>query len=453
MRHASLCLLLFFSLSAKDDPRVSKNARGEKNGWISVRLQGSPSSIGYQHGSLLAQEIDDAVKVARLSLEHTTSRPWSFFRDTAQSILWPGIDEEYRQELSGIAEGAAARGVKVDVWDIVALNANLELTYYTDTLDKKKASHAPDRCSAFVATGSATRDGQVVMGHNNWSGYLEGARWNVMFDIRPEQGHRFLMDGMPGMIHSGDDFGINSAGVLITETTITEFRGFDVKGVPEFVRARKAMQYSASIDDFAAIMRKGNNGGYANTWLIADLNTNEIARLELGLKNVTLDRTKDGYFIGSNFPLNPKLVAEETDFNVNDAGASANARRTRWQELMAEHKGRIDIESGKSFLSDHDDAFAKKSSAPSERTLCGHVDLSPRGLKPWQNEYGPAGAVQAKVTDAAHARRMTLEAAMGHPCGISFRAAAFLEKHPEFAWQKSLLRDLPSHPWTTFAAE
>ena len=30
-----------------------------------------------------------------------------------------------------------------------------------------------------------TKDGRPVIAHNNWSGYLEGSRWNVIFDIRP----------------------------------------------------------------------------------------------------------------------------------------------------------------------------------------------------------------------------------------------------------------------------
>ena len=105
---------------------------------------------------------------------------------------------------------------------------------------------------------------------------------------------------------------------MITETTISGFSGFDPNGIPEFVRARKAMQYSASIDDYARIMKEGNNGGYANNWLVADRKTNEIASLELGLKNVMLQRTKDGFFVGSNFPADPKLIKEETDFDLND---------------------------------------------------------------------------------------------------------------------------------------
>ncbi len=198
----------------------------------------------------------------------------------------------------------------------------------------------PEHCSAFVAVGSYTRDGKVVIAHNNWTEYKDGSRWNIIFDIAPSEGYRILMDGMPGLIHSGDDFGVNSAGLAITETTIGHFTGFDPKGIPEFERARKAMQYAANIDDFARIMEDGNNGGYANTWLVADTRNNEIANLELGLKHVTLQRTKDGYFVGSNFPANPELIRDEaSDYPVADLSISANARHVRWEQLMAGEQG------------------------------------------------------------------------------------------------------------------
>lgn len=435
------------------DSRLAGSARGEiRNGWIPVRLQGTPEQIGFQHGYLLAREIEDSLAVTRLQLTHDSRRDWRFYRAAAEKILWPRVPEEYRQEIRGMAAGLASKGVKADAVDLTVLNANIEFGYYTAWLDKSGKPAAPDRCSAFVATGRYTRDGKVVIGHNNWSGYLEGARWNIIFDIRPAKGHRVLMDGFPGLIHSGDDFGMNSAGLVITETTITGFHGFDPAGVPEFVRARRAMQYASTIDEFAAMMKEGNNGGYANAWLVADLNRNEIARLELGLKNVTLERKSDGYFVGANFPVQPKLAAEETDFAVKDMSVSANARRVRWEQLMGESKGRIDLAAGKAFLADHFDSYAKKPNSPSERTLCGHVDLSPRGLMPWQQPFGPAGAVQNKITTADMARRMEMEAAIGHSCGIDFRSAGFLAKHSEFGWMKPLLRDLPSRPWTKFAA-
>ena len=445
---------------SKSDSRL-KAAKREptRAGWIMLRLAGSPRDLGFQHGHLLAPEIADAHKAVKFALCHDTKKDYAYFRHAAGNVLWPKVTGEYRDEIEGIVEGVKSRGVALDAVDIVFLNAWNELVpYYVTWFDRKQKTTgtpkltAPEHCSAFVATGSYTKNGRPVMGHNAWTGYMEGQRWNIIFDIQPASGHKILMDGYPGMIHSGDDFGFNSTGIMITETTISGFVGFDPDGIPEFARARRAMQYSSSIDDFARIMKDGNNGGYANTWLVADCKTNEAASLELGLKNVTLNRTKDGWFSGSNYPVNPKLIAEETeDFDVKDLGLSANARRVRWQQVLEENKGRIDVAAGQRFLADHYDSF-DKSTSPNERTLCGHIDRSSRGVKNWQAPWAPAGAVQNKVADAAMAERMTMVASNGHSCGLDFHAAPHLREHPEFIHLRGLLRDMPSQPWTEFAA-
>jgi hypothetical protein len=438
------------------DPRLQKAfRRPEVNGWTFVHLEGTPSEIGYQHGYLLAPEIKDGFDVQKLELTHDGKHDWNFFRSAAKRELWPHVERQYREELQGITEGANARGIKVDIWDVVAINAAMEWSYYTKWLADQKGKPAKaaggDHCSAFVATGSYTKDGKIVIAHNNWTNYLDGERWTIVFDVAPSAGHRFIMDGYPGLIHSADDFGINDAGIAITETTITGFSGWDPRGVPEFVRARRALQYSTSIDEFAATMKDGNNGGYANDWLIADVNRNEIAHLELGLKNVTLERTKDGYFTGANFPKNPKLTAEETNYDPKDMGISGNARRVRWDQLMEEYKGRIDAAAAEKFLGDNYDSFEKKEGL-SERTLDGNIDLSPRGMGDWQPPYAPAGAVQNKVADSDMIRVMKLAAHAGHASGRDFNASKLLAEHPEFTWMKPLLRDMKAQPWTEFQA-
>jgi len=469
-REAVACIVVFFLLLLWDaDCLAQRNvAPGKRlaasfrqpalNGWTLVHLEGKPSDVGYQHGFLLAAEIADMRAVAALELKHSTGKDWSFFRREARTMMWPHIEKEYRQELQGIADGVRAQGIRLDLWDIVAMNGLLEWEYYTRVYDRTRGDTSsvhpsvPERCSAFVATGSYTADGKVLIAHNNWSNYLEGSRWLIVFDIVPASGHRFIMDGLPGFIASDDDFGINAAGIMITETTITGFEGYNPEGIPEFVRARKAMQYASSIDDFARIMTEGNNGGYANDWLVADRKTNEIASLELGLKNVTLERTQDGYFIGANFPINAKLAREETTCDVSDSGKSCNTRRIRWEQLMAGGKGKLDVSHAKRFMADHYDAFQKKEE-PNERTLCGHVDLSPRGLPTWQPPFGPAGVVQSKIADASLAGTMSFLAAAGHACGLDFNASEFLSAHPEFGWQKPLLKDLPSRPWVRVSIE
>jgi hypothetical protein len=448
------------------DSRLQKAYRFQQGGWTYVHLEGSAADIGYQHGYLLAPEIADAFEAIKLFDTRETQRDWEFFRTTARQVLWPHIDVEYQEELQGIADGVKAHGVDLDVYDIVALNAFEEVPdYYVPWLNKQNKSAknpklaAPGNCSAFIATGSMTKDGQIVIAHNNWTSYLAGERWVIVFDIQPERGNRILMDGFPGVITSDDDFGINSAGILITETTITQFEGWDPDGKPEFMRSRKALQYADSIDDYVRIIKEANNGGYANDWLIGDRKTGEVAYLELGLKNTPLWRTKDGYFVSSNFARDPKLIQEETSgFDSNDPSTSPNARHIRWEELMKQSKGKIDVTMAEQFLSDHADSFEKTSSSMekpqgNERSLCGHVDSSARGIKEWDwAPYDPAGAVQGKATDSTMAAKMSFVARAGHPCGEDFIADRFLEKHPEYSWQKPLLHDMKAGPWTVFTA-
>lgn len=445
------------AVSDESDPRLQKAYRFQQGGWTYVHLEGTPSEIGFQHGYLLAPEISDAFEAVKLYDTHQSQKDWEFYRTAARDMLWPHIDAEYQQELQGITDGVKARGVNLDIYDIVALNAFEEvMDYYLPWFTKQQKSaanpklKAPGNCSAFIATGNMTKDHQIVIAHNNWTSYLAGERWVMIFDIQPKHGNRILMDGFPGVITSDDDFGVNSGGIMATETTITQFEGWDPNGKPEFMRSRKALQYANSIDDYVRIIKEGNNGGYANDWLIGDRKTGEIGYLELGLKNTPLWRTKDGYFVSSNFARDPKVLRDETTFDPSDKSSSPNARHMRWEELMKENKGKIDVNLAEAFLSDHVDSFEKKEQ-PNERGLCGHADTSPRGVKEWGwDAYDPGGAVQGKATDSTMAAKMSFVARAGHPCGADFLAEPFLEQHPEYSWQRPLLRDMKAGPWTVF---
>jgi Phospholipase B len=446
-------------LTQHQDPRLGGAYRFERNGWTYVHLEGSPSEIGFQHGYLLADEIRDTYQAVQLLYTHSSRRSWNFFRDASRTMLWPHIDPEYQQELAGIARGLKARGISIDVYDIIALNADMELAdYYLPWLNQREraangpATRAPDSCSAFIATGSYTKDHQIVIAHNNWTSYIEGSRWTVIFDIVPTHGQRILMDGLPGVITSQDDFGVNAAGIMITETTIGNFTGWDPRGIPEFVRSRKALQYATSIDDYVRLMREGNNGGYANDWLIGDRKTGEIAYLELGLRHTPLWRTKDGYFVSSNFARDPQVIREETvGYNPADLSKSNNARHVRLDALVGQYKGAIDLTLAEKFLGDHEDTYLKKDEA-GLRSLCGHIDKSAQGIDQDWGPFYPAGAVQGKVMDSELAGKMSFIARAGHPCGEDFLAKPFLADHPEYLWMTPVLKDMKSGPWTRFEA-
>src|SRR5260370_42138356 len=174
--------------AAANDPRLKGASRFEAGGWDYVHLEGDPGAVGYQHGFLLARGIVGGFAAVSAGMMHATQRDWEFFRKAAHEMLWPKIDAEYQQELQGIVEGLRARtGPKLDMDDIVAFNAFEELPdYYVPWLNKQqKPPNAPNlktpaNSRPFVATGSWTRDGQIVMAHNNWTSYRNGERWRIV---------------------------------------------------------------------------------------------------------------------------------------------------------------------------------------------------------------------------------------------------------------------------------
>jgi len=456
------CAALLFSCSqapATHD-RLGNATREDKNGWIYLHLSGSPADIGYQHGFLAASEIDTVMKMMQYYLPSMSGKDWNFYRAAASRFLWKKIDKEYQDEISGIAEGLRAKGLKYDSLDVTALNAYIELAeYYVPMLMNKAKpgsgdNKAPGNCSAFIATGSFTKDHKIVIGHNNWVDYIIGERWNMIADIKPGKGNHIIMDCVPGFIHSGDDFVVSKSGIVITETTIAGFKGFDTTKTPEFMRARKAAQYGNSIDDVVKIMVTDNNGGYANDWLIGDTKTNEVAKLELGLKDYKLWRSKDTAFIGSNFPTDPTLIKDETTFDVNNKTTSPNARKLRMEKLVLnDYKGKLNDTTGKTIEGDTYDALDHKN-AYNRCVIDGHLEEDPIACIEWgEPPFFPMGAVQGKVTTADMAQKMQFWAHMGHPGGADFLAGPFLKKHPEYVKsQGKYLRDMKAYPWTLFTA-
>ena len=257
-------------LSQKQRAWIEKATHHERNGWIYLHIEGQPLERGFQHGYLLAKEITEALRVTREGWRHESGMEWDWLVAKSRRMINPKIDAEDMAEIEGIAEGVRAAGFNTGRDEIVAYNAIIDLAGYWWPTEKKKWDYnspnpPKEACSSFIAAGSATADGGVVLGHNTMSGYVD-AQYYVIADIVPAKGHRILMQTQPGWVHSGTDFFITDAGLVGAETTIGGFHGFKERAVPEFVRMRRATQDASSIEEWCEIMKKGNNGGYANAW-------------------------------------------------------------------------------------------------------------------------------------------------------------------------------------------
>lgn len=348
--------------------------RYDEKGWIYVHVEGEPYARGFQYGTLLSEEIATYAKKLGI-LENPKDGPgaWAEMRFMADAVFLRKFDEEYLLEMKGMADGAAKAGAKidgkpVDFLDVVTLNSSIDLDYVKSALratphaltgrsflssdDEAKIPERAHKCSSFVATGPATKDGRPVFGQIfMWAGYT-GVHFNVVTDVVPAKGNRLVYQGFPGGIHSGTDFYMNSAGILIGETTVAQ-TPWNIDGSPMSNRIRKAAQYASSIDDVARILREKNNGMYTNDWPIADVKTNEVAILLLGTNKSKLWRTKEdlapfgtpGFLWANNNPRDPEVRKEygvQPDDAPYDLAFGPWDRDVAFRKWYDQAKGKID---------------------------------------------------------------------------------------------------------------
>jgi hypothetical protein len=192
-------------IASSGNQMMANASRSEKNGWIVVHLEGAPEVIGYQQGYLLANEILDLRGAMSILNEKTTGRSWEFYRNKSEGFFWVNTPVEYQKEIDGIVSGVNSKlgEGKIDRRDIIAMNSILEMSWYyvpwLNSINDPALSDPtpPGHCSAIAVTGSWTKDGKIVMAHNNWVEYVIGQRWNIILDIVPDKGNRIVMDALP----------------------------------------------------------------------------------------------------------------------------------------------------------------------------------------------------------------------------------------------------------------
>lgn len=469
------------------DPRLDGSWREEINGWMRVPIHGSARDRGLQHGYLLADEVRAALRTIRYLIYLDTGLEFDWFAANAEAMftdplasnhggrLKDGSGVEILEELEGIVAGVNAnrkpRDRKISLPELMGWNGYPELicSWFPAVMSGQISPKVPvpsghhvgaapsfqphffaHHCSAFVAAGDHTADGGVVIAQTTWQRFANGDAYNVIVDIEPRDGHRILMQSVPGYVNSSTDFSQTSAGLAIAETSIN-VSGFDPTGLPEFFRSRRATQYANSISSWRDLFKEGNNGGYVNTWFLADSRRGEIAALELTLKRDVLQPVlKSGYYTGYNIPLSVEVR------NLDCPGSSgydnilkSGSRRVRFDALMRRYKGRIDAQIAQAILADHFDEYTRLECA-SGRTVCGHFDNDDGRHGGGHGPYYPWGSLDGKVTTSASILDRKFWARWGRACGTPLVVDEFLASHPQYEEFRGYMKDRPSYPWTEF---
>jgi len=419
--------------------RFGAGYRYPQAGWIVVHIEGEPYERGYQHGRLLAPEIARFIgELARYRSSKAPVDAWQDLRLLADALFLRRFDPEYLEEMKGIADGAAAAGAKwdgrpVDLVDLVTVNADVETNFLENALEatatglegrrfREPALQGPARpkeshCSAFAATGPATADGKVVIGHITMWNLFHAYHYNVWLDIKPARGHRVLMQTYPGGIMSGLDYYMNDRGIVVCETTLAQTK-FDAAGIPLADRIRRALQYGDSIDKTVAILKEGNNGLYTNEWLLADAKTDEIAMFELGTHQSRLWKSSKnewfggtaGFYWGCN---NAKDLQVRLETVPALGGRPDNVvfhpsdRDRTWLELFDRKNKAIDVAFG--FLAFTTAPLAAAHSLDAKFTTTALA----RELKTWA-KFGPPLGQTWEPTDAERRRFAEIQPLVGN---------------------------------------
>ncbi len=427
--------------------RFGSGYRYPQAGWIVLHIEGTPYERGFQHGRLMAPEIAGFIR--ELAAYRSGQAPvdaWNHLRLIADALFLRRFDPEFIEEMKGIADGAAAAGARydgrvVDFLDVVTINADVETNFLENALEatatglegrrfREPAEKGPMRpqeshCSAFAATGPATADGQVVIGHITMWNLFHAYHYNVWLDVKPSRGHRVLMQTYPGGIMSGLDYYLNDGGLVVCETTLAQTK-FDATGIPLADRIRRALQYADSIDQAVAILKQGNNGLYTNEWLLADTKQNEIAMFELGTHKSRLWRSSKnewfggtaGFYWGCN---NAKDVQVRMESLPSVGGRPANVvfhpsdRDRCWIQLFDRKTKGIGVDFG----------FTAFTTPP----------------------LAAAHSLDAKFTTTAMARELSTWAKFGPPLGHTWEPSD-AERH-----RFSSIRPLIPNDWTVLRAD
>ena len=200
------------------------NKKYNKDGITVVKLSGTPTEIGLNHGRLCKDEIKEAVNILYKSFEGSPSSLLdSYFEKSWQ--LEKKVSAEYLEEIKGISVGSG-----VDYKDILLLNMST-------TIDEGQ------RCFAFTSVNKNHR--LLTLRHLDNRVNSDFYRKMILYVIKPNKGYGFVALLMPGIVDS--ETGMNEKGLTINQNNI-RIKQSDWNIKPISALTRKLIQYSDSID-------------------------------------------------------------------------------------------------------------------------------------------------------------------------------------------------------------
>jgi predicted choloylglycine hydrolase len=363
-----------------------------------VSVRGEPFELGREHGSKCRERISKNVSDTWDALVNYLGCNKSDIQGdlAVYSEKIRACHPSFVKEMEGVASGA-----QVTYDDIVLLNSQINILHERGSLKGLESL----LCSSFVSWGDGTRNGNLVMGHND-----DGVRFTdqflVLMDATPSEGYRFATPIMPGYL--GYHTVVNESGFCAVGNALEngpqpkEIR----KGVPMWTIFRYLAQFVDNVDDGVDFIRNADNG-IAGSFLLGDRNGNAaLIHLTPNSIEVIKPKDKETYLAMTNHALVERI---KKDLLLRDNPSSTYYRCDSLNRAIKKNFGKIDGSAGMEIMSTHYDASVGKDDHPSGNTPCRHYEF----------ESKFAGTCRSAVVEMGK-KRLKMYVALGNPCTASW---------------------------------
>ncbi len=272
----------------------------QKDNFKELYITGSNYEMGFQHGALLANEIEEVASkiITKLSLmlgQGDMEKGLEIFKFAAKTME-KYIPPVYKREILGIVDGMASRKVKLLTYDDMIMyncHADIALFYSSEGQQPGRPSTgfpipAAPACSSFTAWGNATKDNKLILNANtDWYSSEFLYKHAIVMRGNPDYGYSFICPTYPGLV--GLTSGMNEVGIAFNSQT-SRSSHLTLAGTGFIFNTRWVLEKAVSIDEAIAII-----GGYKSlglNWSIVDGKTNMAAVIEVSASEITV-RTND----------------------------------------------------------------------------------------------------------------------------------------------------------------
>jgi isopenicillin-N N-acyltransferase like protein len=363
-----------------------------------VAIEGAPYELGLDHGTKCKDRITKTVEETWGGLIGYLGCKKSDIEEDLQVYSGKicGCHPSFGKEMEGVADGA---GVSYD--DVVLLNSQINILHDRAGLKGLEGL----LCSAFTSWGNGTKNGSLIMGHND-----DGVRFTdqflVLLDVQPTEGYRFAVPIIPGYL--GYHTVANEAGFCAVGNGLENGpQPKDIrKSVPMWTLFRYLAQFVNNVDDAVEFLKKADNG-IAGSFLLGD-KTGKAAMIHLAPNSIEILRPKasDKYLAMTNHALVERI---KKDLILRKNPSSTYYRYDSIQRAIRRDVGKIDAASGMNIMSTHYDASVGKENHPSGNTPCRHYE--------YESKF--AGTCRSAVMELGE-KQLKMYVALGNPCIASW---------------------------------